>query len=222
MFDHAAGEGELSLGRAADPWRASAARSQNLPSHGIARYLPGAGRRPTQSWRTFIRNQAGALHDYSEQRKESYDLPNGESFWAAPRRPAAAQIASGKVGLGRDLARPLTALNAPRLGLRPALCERAVVHRVHRLAASSAGLQQARSNRFPTAAAVRSPPYQARASPSPPSRAPVSCSSRGSGIEKPHPCAIIIQISARMDHFYGGNPNHFSCVANTVGHIKPR
>src|ERR1700683_310570 len=40
-----------------------------------------------------------------------------------------------------------------------------------RLATVSAGLQTARSNRLPTAVPVRSPPYEARASPRPRSRA---------------------------------------------------
>jgi hypothetical protein len=34
----------------------------------VSRYLPAPSRRPTQSWRTFLRNQASAFGQYSEER----------------------------------------------------------------------------------------------------------------------------------------------------------
>jgi hypothetical protein len=131
----------------------------------VSRYLPAPSRRPTQSWRTFLRNQASAFGEYSEQRSRGYARLHGQSCWAMLIRSAAAQIATVCVGLRRSPGRQQTTLNARRIGLRSARCERAAMHRVHRLAAVSAGLQKARSNRLPTAVPVRSPPYEARASP---------------------------------------------------------
>ena len=137
----------------------------------VSRYLPAAGSRPTQSWRTFLRNQASAFREYSEQRTEGTARLNRESSWARLIRLAAARNASVKVGLGCDLALPPTAPNAPRIGLRPTLCERGGIHSAHRLATVSTCVQKMRSNRFTTAIKVRSSPREARASPKPQSRA---------------------------------------------------
>src|ERR1700692_2052905 len=38
----------------------------------VSRYLPAPGRRPTQSWRSFLRNQASAFGQYSESRAWEY------------------------------------------------------------------------------------------------------------------------------------------------------
>jgi hypothetical protein len=38
----------------------------------VSRYLPAPGRRPTQSWRSFLRNQASALGHYPEARSGGY------------------------------------------------------------------------------------------------------------------------------------------------------
>jgi hypothetical protein len=38
----------------------------------VSRYLPARGRRPGQSWRTFLRNQASAFGQYSEERSREY------------------------------------------------------------------------------------------------------------------------------------------------------
>ena len=137
----------------------------------VSRYLPAPSRRPTESWGTFLRNQASAFAQYSEQRSRGYVRLHGQSCWATLIRSAAAQIATICVGLRRGPGRQESALNARRIGLRSAQCERAAMPRVHRLAAVSAGLQKARGNRLPTAVPVRSPPYEARASPGPRSRA---------------------------------------------------
>ena len=137
----------------------------------VSRYLPAPCRRPTQSWRIFLRNQASAFGQYSEERSRGYARLFGQSCWATLIRSAAAQIATVRVGLRRGLGRQETALEARRIGLRSAQCERAGMHRVRRLAAVSAGLQKARSSRLPTVVPVRSPPYEPRASPSPRSRA---------------------------------------------------
>src|SRR6202167_2940545 len=137
----------------------------------VSRYLPAPSRRPTQSWRTFLRNHTTAFGQYSEQLSKGYARPQGQYCWATRIRSAAAQIGAVGIELGRGLSPQQTALNARRIGLRSAQCERAAMHRMPRLATVSAGLRKARSNRLPTAVPVRSPPYEARASPRPRSRA---------------------------------------------------
>jgi hypothetical protein len=87
------------------------------------------------------------------------------------KRSGAVQIATLWVGLRLGLGRQQTALNARRIGLRSAHREPATIHRVHRLAVVSAGLRKAHRKRLPTAVPVRSPPYEARASSRPRSRA---------------------------------------------------
>jgi hypothetical protein len=86
----------------------------------VSRYLPAPSRRPTQSWRTFLRNQASAFGPYSEQRSRGYARLHGQSCWATLIPSAAAQIATVCVGLRRGLGRQQTALNARRNGLRSA------------------------------------------------------------------------------------------------------
>ncbi len=66
----------------------------------VSRYLPARGRRPGQSWRTFLRNQAMALghHEYAEERSRADAGLNIESFWYQLKRSEIAQFAA--VGLG--------------------------------------------------------------------------------------------------------------------------
>ena len=82
-------------------------------------------------------------------------------------RSTTAQIAAVGVGLRRGLGHQQPARNARRISLRSAQRERAAMHRVPRLAAVFGSLHRARSNRLPIAVAVRSPPFEARASPRP-------------------------------------------------------
>ena len=96
----------------------------------------------------------------------------GPFFAIKPVRSASIpRIAAIGVGLWRGRGHQQFARNARRVSLRSAQCERAAMHRVHRLAAVSGGPQKARSNRLQTSVSVRSPPYEARASPTPRSRA---------------------------------------------------
>src|ERR1035437_5383133 len=60
----------------------------------VSRYLPAPGRRPTQSWRTFLRNQASAFGQYSEERSGGYARLHVPSHWAKLKRSTAAQIAT--------------------------------------------------------------------------------------------------------------------------------
>src|SRR5713226_6199856 len=137
----------------------------------VSRYMHAPGRRPTQSWRSFLRNQASAFGQYSEARSRGSARPHVRSYWAKLMRFSAAQIAAVGVGLRRGLGHQQPARNARRISLRSAQRERAAMHRVPRLAAGFGGLQQARSNRLPSAVAARSPPSEARASPRRRSRA---------------------------------------------------
>ena len=47
----------------------------------VSRYLPARSRRRGQSWRTFLRNQASAFGEYSEQRSRGYARPYRQSRW---------------------------------------------------------------------------------------------------------------------------------------------
>jgi hypothetical protein len=48
------------MGRTANPWRAAETWSPCLASHGVS-FMPRRGYPPTQTWRTFLRNQAFAI-----------------------------------------------------------------------------------------------------------------------------------------------------------------
>ena len=50
----------------------------------VSRYLPAPGRRPTQSWRTFLRNQAVVCghREYAEERSRRDAGLHGQSWWA--------------------------------------------------------------------------------------------------------------------------------------------
>jgi len=120
----------------------------------VSRYLPAPGRRPTQSWRSFLRNQASAFGHYSEARSGGY----AGLHVAKLLRSTTAQVAAVGIGLKRGFGRRPSAANARKISLRSAQCGRDTMHRVPRLAAVFVGLQQACGNRLPIAVAVRNPP----------------------------------------------------------------
>src|SRR5271169_5686173 len=62
----------------------------------VSRYLPAPSRRPRQSWRTFLRNQASAFAQYSEERSDGYARPRIASYSVDLMNSAAAQIATGQ------------------------------------------------------------------------------------------------------------------------------
>jgi hypothetical protein len=64
----------------------------------VSRYLRSLGRRPTQSWRTFVRNQALAFGQYSEQREQGYEGPHGGSSWVTLIRPAQRRLRGRALG----------------------------------------------------------------------------------------------------------------------------
>ena len=59
----------------------------------VSRYMPARSRRPTQSWRTFLRNQTTAFGQYSEERSNGYARPYVASYLADLMQFPAAQIA---------------------------------------------------------------------------------------------------------------------------------
>ena len=61
----------------------------------VSRYLPAPSRQPTQSWRTFLRNQASAFGQYSEERSTVYAGLHGQSYWAKLMGSTAVQVAHG-------------------------------------------------------------------------------------------------------------------------------
>src|SRR5271167_2697389 len=103
----------------------------NVSQATVSRYMPARSRRPGQSWRTFLRNQAmvfGHSEYYEERSKREAGL-RIESCWARPKRSAAAQIATIGPLLRRGLGRSQPALNDQSIGLRSAQCARGVAHR---------------------------------------------------------------------------------------------
>ena len=69
----------------------------------VSRYLPARGRRPGQSWRTFVRNQVIAFAQYSEERSRGYAHLHVLSYWTQLKRSGAAQIATLWVDSGAAL-----------------------------------------------------------------------------------------------------------------------
>ncbi len=103
--------------------------------------------------------------------------PHVRFYWAKLTRFTATQIAAVGIGLRRGLGQDQPAPNARRISIRSAQHERAAMHRVPRLAAVFGSLHQARSNRLPSAVAVRSPPTAI-------TRESGCCLLRGPGFEK--------------------------------------
>jgi hypothetical protein len=139
----------------------------------VSRYLPVPSRRPTQSWRTFFRNQAIAFghHQYPEEHSDTEDLSlRFCSYWASLMR-SVAQIARLSAGLCRWHAHQTLTPTARRIALRSGRRARGATHRAQRLDTAPGRSWKARGNRLPTAVPMRSLPYEARASPRPRSRA---------------------------------------------------
>ncbi len=125
----------------------------------VSRYMPVRSRRPDQSWRTFLRNQATAFghSEYYEERSREDADPRSPSYWAQLKRSGAAQIAMVWVGLSRGFGRPQPALNNRRIRLRSTHCDRGVTHRAASVSGSS---RRALCDRRGVAFLIRSPPRQ--------------------------------------------------------------
>ena len=126
----------------------------------VSRYLPARSRRPGQSWRTFLRNQAMVLghHEYAEEQSRADAGLNSESCWAQLRRSGAAQIAALRVSRGRGLAQQQPTLNVAGISLRSAQYDRGVTHRS---ASVPGGSTTALHKRSAPAFLIRGPPRQA-------------------------------------------------------------
>jgi hypothetical protein len=124
----------------------------------VSRYLPARGRRPGQSWRTFVRNQVIAFAQYSEERSRGYAHLHVLSYWTQLKRSGAVKMATLWVGLRCGLGHQQPAVNVGRIGLRSAQRDRGVTHRA---ATASGGSRRALHNRSVAAFPIRSPPRQA-------------------------------------------------------------
>ncbi len=131
----------------------------------VSRYMPVAGRRPTQSWRTFLRNQVRAFGQYYEEPSRGSARTHVRSYWAKLMRFTAAQIAAVGVELSRGLGHQQPARNARRISLRSARRDQGVTHRARRVACVPSCSRRALGNRSGAALPIRSPPHQAWASP---------------------------------------------------------
>jgi hypothetical protein len=125
----------------------------------VSRYMAPANRRPGQSWRTFIRNQAVAFghREHAEERSRGAAGLHIESYWAQLKRSGAAQITAVCIGLRRGPAQQPT-LNEARISLRSVYCGRGVTRRS---AAVSGGSRTSLHKRSTPAFPIRSPPRQA-------------------------------------------------------------
>jgi hypothetical protein len=112
----------------------------------VSRYLPAPSRKLKQSWRTFLRNQAGAFGQYSPERSKGCAHLHGQSCRVKRERSVVAQIAMSQ--------RQLT-LSARRINLRFPQCDRRMTHRA---AAVSGGSRRAPYDRSGVALSIRSPP----------------------------------------------------------------
>jgi hypothetical protein len=120
------------------------------------RYLPAPSRRPKQSWRTFLRNQASAFGRYSEEPPDGYARPPIASYSVDLVESAAAQIATGQ--------RQPT-LKTERVNPRSARRDRSVAYGARRVAATPGRSGRAIEDRSGAALPIRSPPHQAWMSP---------------------------------------------------------
>jgi hypothetical protein len=122
----------------------------------VSRYLPAPSRRPGQSWRTFLRSQASAFGQYTEERSDGYAGPPIASYSVDLMESWAARIAMGQ--------RQPT-LNAERVNPRSAQRDRGVAHGARRVASIPGGSARALEDRSGAALPIRSPPHQAWVSP---------------------------------------------------------
>jgi hypothetical protein len=125
----------------------------------VSRYMPVRSRRPGQSWRTFLRNQAmafGHRECYEERSRADAGLQS-QSYSAQLQRSGAEQIATVWVRLRRSFGRAQPALSNRRIRLWSARCHRGVTHRA---ASVSGGSRRKLCNRRAAAFLIRSPPRQ--------------------------------------------------------------
>jgi hypothetical protein len=128
----------------------------NISQATVSRYLPAPSRRPRQSWRTFLRNQASAFGQYSEERSDGYARRQCATYSAELVQSAAAQIAARQ---------QQPTQNVESVSLRSAQRDRGVTHGARRVASVPGCSNRVLEDRSGTALPIRSPPHQASASP---------------------------------------------------------
>jgi putative transposase len=71
----------------------------------VSRYMPAQRRRPGQSWRTFLRNQAMAFvhSEYYEERSRGDAGPQGQSSWPSSSDPGLRRLRRYGLGSGAPL-----------------------------------------------------------------------------------------------------------------------
>ena len=136
----------------------------------LSRYMPAASRRPGQSWRTFLQNQALAFR--ADQDSENV---SGVEYWSSHARLyriglvrfAVAQIALVGARRGRCGGSALSLSNSKRISIPYAQYDRDAWHNGRRACAVPGHSWRMARDRRQVTASMRSPPHEARASPRP-------------------------------------------------------
>jgi hypothetical protein len=130
----------------------------------VSRYMPPANRRPGQSWRTFLRNQALAFRDDQDSVDESARADAGlrirfyrDTFVRFPAPVIATHLTY-------DHGHPLSAFGAQTISPRSAPHHRGLWDEARRPLVVSGRSWQAISNRGQVTVPMRSPPCHARTS----------------------------------------------------------
>ncbi len=135
----------------------------------VSRYLPSPGRRPRQSWRTFVRNQSIVFGRHQDQEEQSDTEPLSLRILSNWRRlmRSVTRIAAVCVAPYRGLGQPQPTLNARKISLRSAQRHGSVTRGARRVASAPGGSRRTLDNRSGGALPIRSAPHEARASPWP-------------------------------------------------------
>ncbi len=110
----------------------------------VSRYMPPANRRPGQSWRTFIRNQAIAF-----RLNQSLEQDSDSEFFSLRSRSSGGEAGCGGLNAARGCCAARSRYSIP----------------VRRLGTPPRRSRNACANDAPTQDPMRSPPHHARASP---------------------------------------------------------
>jgi hypothetical protein len=107
----------------------------------VSRYLPSPGRKPRQSWRTFVRNQSISFGRSRDQEEQSDTEPLSLRIWSNWRKlvRSVTQIAMVCVGPYRGLGQPQPMLNARKISLRSGQRYGSVTRGARRLASAPGG-----------------------------------------------------------------------------------
>jgi len=132
----------------------------------VSRYMPAKGRRPGQSWRTFLRNHALAFRsDQDAENVSGVDCRSLHAWFCRRRlvRFAVGQIAVVGVRRGRWGGPLVLPPKAQRIFIRCARYDRDVWHSARRAYAVPGRAWRAARHRRQVTVPMRSPPREARA-----------------------------------------------------------